>query len=97
MEMVVGIGVIVFRLHDCRSLKAKRSVVRTLKNKIKNEFNVSIAEVGANDIYQRAELGFAVVGNERTAINAKIDHIFNMAENLHLAEIIETDMEIINI
>jgi len=83
--MVVGLGIITFRIHDCHSLKGKRKIVKAIINRIQNRFNVSIAEVGANDIYQRAEIGFALVGNSRPLINSKIDKIFNLAEDLGLA------------
>ena len=95
--MVVGLGVITFRLHDCRSLKEKRKVVKAIVNQIRNTFNASVAEVGLNDVHHRAEIGFALVGNDRAVINSKIDKIFNLAEALGLAEIIETDMELINL
>ncbi len=95
--MVVGLGIITFRLHDCRSLKGKRKVVKSIISRLRNNFNVSVAEVGANDIYQRAEIGFALVGNNRQVINSKIDKIFNLADELGLAEIIDTEMEIINL
>ena len=95
--MVVGTGLIILRLHDCRSLKGKRKVVKSMINRLRNNFNLSVAEVGANDIYQRAEIGFSLVGNDSSLINSKIDKIFNMAEDLGLAEIIETEMEIIHL
>jgi uncharacterized protein YlxP (DUF503 family) len=95
--MVIGTGLIILRLHDCRSLKGKRKVVKSMINKLRNNFNVSIAEVGANDIYQRAEIGFCLVGNDGALINSKIDKVFNMAEDLGLAEIIDTEMEIIHL
>ena len=95
--MVTGLGVITFRLHDCRSLKGKRKIVKSIITQLKNNFNVSVAEVGSNDVYQRAVIGFALVGNNRSVINAKIDKIFNLADELGLAEIIDSDMEIINI
>ena len=95
--MVVGIGVIRFRLHECRSLKGKRKIVKSIVGQIRNAFNVSVAEVGSNDIYQRAEIGFALAGNNRKVINSKIDKIFNMADALGLAEIVDTEMEIINL
>ena len=95
--MVVGLGIITFRLHDCRSLKGKRKVVKSIISRLRNNFNISVAEVGANDIYQRAEIGFALVGNNRKVINSKIDKIFNLADELGLAEIIDSEMEIINL
>ncbi len=95
--MVVGIGIITLRLHDCRSLKAKRKIVKSMIGQLHNKFNASVAEVGSNDIYQRAEIGFSLVGNDAALINSKIDKIFNMADDLGLAEIIDTEMEIIHI
>ncbi len=95
--MVAGLGIITFRLHDCRSLKGKRKVVKSIISRLRNNFNASVAEVGANDIYQRAEIGFALVGNNRKVINSKIDKIFNLADELGLAEIIDSEMEIINL
>lgn len=95
--MVVGLGIITFRLHDCRSLKGKRKVVKSIIAQLRNNFNVSVAEVGTNDLYQRAEIGFSLVGNDRTVVNSKIDKIFNLAEELGLAEIIDTQMEIFNL
>jgi hypothetical protein len=94
--MVVGIGIITFKIHDCHSLKAKRKIVRSIISQIQNNFNASVAEVGANDMWQRAEVGFSLVGNDRQVINSKIDKIFNLAESLGLAELIDTEMEILN-
>ena len=92
--MVVGMGLITIRIEGCRSLKAKRKVVKAMIARLRNAFNVSMAEVGANDVHERAEIGFAVVGNEAGLVNSKVDKIFNMAEDLQLAEIIDTQMEI---
>ncbi len=66
-------------------------------NRLRNNFNVSIAEVGSNDIYQKAEIGFSLIGNDAAFINSKIDKLFNMAEDLGLAEIIDSEMEIIHL
>jgi uncharacterized protein YlxP (DUF503 family) len=95
--MVVGYGIIDFRLHECRSLKGKRKIVKSIVSQLRNHFNSSIAEVGSNDIYQKAEIGFALVGNNRQVINSKIDKLFNFVDALGLAEIIDSEMEIINI
>jgi uncharacterized protein YlxP (DUF503 family) len=95
--MVVGTGIIRLRLHDCHSLKGKRKIVKSMINQLRNHFNIAIAEVGYNDIHQRAEIGFALVGNDHSLINSKIDKIFNLADDLGLAEIIDTEMEIIHL
>ncbi len=95
--MIVGTGLITLRLHDCRSLKGKRKVVKAMISRLRNNFNASVAEVGSNDIYQKAEIGFSLIGNDTALINSKIDKIFNMADDLGLAEIIDTEMEIIHL
>ncbi len=94
--MVVGCGKIVFRLYACHSLKEKRKIVKSMTNKLKNRFNLSIAETGANDNLNRIEVGFSMTGNDRRKINASLDKVFNMADALRLAQVIETDMEIIS-
>jgi uncharacterized protein YlxP (DUF503 family) len=94
--MVVGVGYIVFRIHPCRSLKEKRKVVKAIVARIRNHFNASVAEVADNDIYQRAVIGISLVGSDRRMINAKLDKVFNFAEDLGLAEMVDTQMEIIS-
>ncbi len=66
-------------------------------SRLRNSFNASVAEVGSNDIYQKAEIGFALTGNDAALINSKIDKLFNMAEDLGLAEVVDTQMEIIHL
>jgi uncharacterized protein YlxP (DUF503 family) len=95
--MVVGLGVITFRLHDCHSLKGKRKIIKSIIAQLRNTFNLSVAEVGSNDVYQRAEIGFAMVGNSRRVINSKIDKLFNRVDALGLAEVVDTEMEIVNL
>ena len=95
--MVVGIGIVTFRLHDCHSLKGKRKIIKSIIQQVRNKFNVSVAEVGSNDVYQKSEIGFCLVGNDRQVMNSKIDKIINMIEDLGLAEIVDTEMELINI
>jgi uncharacterized protein len=95
--MVVGLGHVTLRIEGCRSLKEKRHIVKAVIHRLRDNFNVSAAEVGANDIHQRAEIGVAAVGNDRELINSKIDQLFNFVDDMGLAEIIDTQMEILNI
>ncbi len=95
--MVVGSLKIEFRLTDNRSLKGKRKVVRSMVDKVKSRFNVSIAEVGSNDKWQKIELGISAVGNDRRHIDSSLNHILSFLESLYLAEIVQTEMEILNV
>jgi len=95
--MVVGTLKIEFLLYDNRSLKGKRKVVRSMVDKVKSKFNVSIAEVGANDKWQKIELGISAVGNDRRHIDASLNHILDFLESLCLAQIVNTEMDLINL
>lgn len=92
--MVVGTGLIDLRLFGCASLKEKRGVLSRLLRRTQNEFNVSIAEVGDNDRWQAARVGFCVVGNDKPYINAKVDHILRFIDQLGLVEVVRSRIEI---
>ena len=95
--MVVGTLIIEFRLHDNRSLKGKRKVVRSMVDKVKHKFNVAVAEIGSNDKWQKIELGISTVGNDRRHIDSSLTNVLSFMESLYLAEIIDSKMEIINV
>jgi uncharacterized protein len=95
--MVVGVCCLRLALHDVFSLKEKRSIVKKIIERVRNRFPVSIAEVGDNDIWQCAQIGFSMAGNDRAYINSCLDKVIDYVENLYLAEIIDQQMEIISI
>ena len=95
--MVVGTLKIEFLLTDNRSLKGKRKIVRSMIDKVRSRFNVSIAEVGSNDKWQKIELGISVVANNRRHVDSSLNHILSYLESLYLAQIVHTEMDIINI
>jgi len=95
--VVVGTLRMEFRLTDNRSLKGKRKVVRSMVDKVKSRFNVSIAEVGSNDKWQKIELGISAVGNDRRHVDSSLNHVLSFIDSLYLAETVHTEMEIINI
>ena len=63
--MVVGVVTWELHLAACQSLKDKRHVVKSLKDRLHHRFNVSAAETAYQDLWQRAELSVCVVANER--------------------------------
>jgi len=95
--MVIGTLKIELYLHDNHSLKGKRKVVRSVIDKVKHKFNVSIAEIGSNDKWQKIELGVSAVGNDRRHIDSSLDNILGFVEALYLAEIVDSRIEIFNI
>ncbi len=94
--MVVGICHIGVVIHDNHSLKGKRKVLKRVLEGVKNRFNVSISEVGSQDMWQRAEIGFSAVGSSRQVVNATIDKVISFIEGMHLVDIVEQEVEFIN-
>ncbi len=95
--MVVGMATITLMLHGNRSLKGKRRVIKSIKGRVSNSFNVSVAEVDFQNSLQKAVLGLAAVGNDRSKINSLIDRVINKIEGFNTAEIIDSHVEIMNI
>ena len=73
--MTVGIARVTLFVAGSHSLKEKRSVIRRVKDLVQQKFNASIAEVGENDVWQRAVLGLALVGNERRFVESQLDEV----------------------
>jgi hypothetical protein len=92
--MVIGYGIINLRIPESGSLKEKRSVLSKILKRTQNEFNISIAETGNLDSCKVAEIGFAVVGNDSSYINEKVDHILRFIDNLRVSEILNSKIEI---
>ena len=96
-KMVVGTGIIDLFVESSRSLKEKRAVLRRILGRTKSTFTISIAEVGELNDWKRCQIGFSMVGNERGFINSKVDKVINFIEGLHLADIVNVDIEMYNI
>ncbi|MFB0521231.1 MAG: DUF503 domain-containing protein [Desulfatiglandales bacterium] len=95
--MVVGTLKVSLYIHNNRSLKEKRKIVKSIVAKVQKRFNVSVSEVGSNDKWQMVELGISSVGNDRRFVNSSLDNILSYVDSLYLGEIIESDIEIFNV
>jgi len=94
--MTVGICHIALMLHDNRSLKGKRHVLKRVIEGLKNRFNAAVSEVGSHDLWQRAEIGIAVVGSDGATINSALDKMLDYIDGLNLVDIVEHEIELIN-
>ena len=95
--MVVGTGKIKFKLYGVSSLKEKRRIVKSLISRIRNKFNISVAEIDYNDSHLWAQIGFSITGNDSRVVNSKLDKVFNLADDIGLAQITDTQIEIIHL
>ncbi len=93
--MIVGAAVVDLHVHDSRSLKAKRGVVKSISQRVRNHFNLAVAEVGGQDTWQRAVLGLGAVGSDAKRVRGQLERAIRFIEELHLAEVMDSDVEIV--
>jgi len=92
--MIVGSLRVRLLLRQSRSLKDKRQVVLSIKDRVRNRFNVSAAEVEAQDNRQLAVLGFAMVSNEARHVRTTFEQIVAALRGHPVAELVDHQMEI---
>ena len=95
--MIVGAAAVELEVHGSRSLKEKRGVVRSITQRVRNRFHVSVAEVGGQGSWTRVLLGCAAVGNDPVVIRQVLDRVVAFVEDLHLAEVVASDVEILRL
>lgn len=95
--MVLAYAFFDIHLPGCRSLKEKRMVVKSLKSRIRNEFEISAAEVGGQDLLQRCELGVAVVGPDQAPLDALLQGVLRFVESNLEGEILDYRNEFIHV
>lgn len=76
-----------FIIPGAKSLKDKRSVVKSIISKMKARYNISISEVDANDIINQGVIGIGTVGNNRTLCHQVLDSVVRDIEDLYDIEI----------
>src|SRR3954470_7877235 len=95
--MFVAVARVTLEIPQAGSLKAKRQVLRRVSDRVKARFNVSVAEVDDQDLWQRATLAMAVVGNDKRHVNEMMDKILQFVEDMYVAPVSERQMEIISL
>jgi uncharacterized protein len=95
--MVIAYAVFDLHLPGCRGLKEKRMIVKSLKTRIRNDFEVSAAEVDGQDLLQRARIGVAVVGPEQAPLDALLQHVLRFVEENLDGEILEYRNEFLHV
>jgi hypothetical protein len=92
--MVVAIARLTLIIPDNNSLKGKRKVVKSLIEKVRHRFEAAIAEVEDHDLWQKAKIGVALVGNDARLLTTRLDQISSFIDNQHLAEIVDSHIEL---
>jgi hypothetical protein len=92
--MLVGTVEIRLALRDARSLKDKRSVLSSLKDRLRRRFNVSVAEVEHQDLIQSATLGVAQVANDSRYLNSTLEKLVGSIRSFPAAQIVDYYIDI---
>jgi len=92
--MFVGVLRLTLHLPEPGSLKSKRHLVRSAVDRVRSRFNVSVAEVADNDLWQRSVLGVAAVGNDRAFVNETLDKVAGFVASMHGGQILVTDRDL---
>ena len=94
--MVVGVLRLELRLPETHSLKGKRSILRSIKARVQQKFNVSIAECEDHDLWQRTILGVSQIGADQPHVDRCLREVVSFIDDLKLAEIGEEQVEFLH-
>jgi len=92
--MVVGLASIDIHIPESGSLKSKRHFLKGIKDRVKNRFNVSIAEVDHNDLWQRTTLGVSVVTNQKQFANRVLSQVVDFIGKENGVQILDYSIEL---
>ena len=92
--MTLGTLEIVLLIRESHSLKSRRRVVKSLTDRIRSRFNVSVADVGDQNLWQRAVIGVAVVANDGRFVNEVLSKVLALVSSDPRAEVIDKSLEI---
>jgi len=93
--MVVGVLQMRLLLRDAMSLKDKRRIVKSLRDRIRHDFNVSASEVDAQDLHQTAVLGVAVAANEGAFAHQVLAKVVDLVRRTPGAELVDYETELL--
>ena len=93
--MPVGLLTLEIYIPDSHSLKDKRQVLRSLKDRLRARFNVAVAELDGQDTWQRAQVGVVTLSNNAAHVEQSLLAVFAEAENLLGRDLVDHNMEVL--
>ncbi|HEV8384482.1 MAG TPA: DUF503 domain-containing protein [Candidatus Acidoferrales bacterium] len=91
--MPIGLLTLEIHIPDARSLKDKRQVLRSLKDRLRQHFNVAVAELDHQDVWQRALVGIVTLSNDEQHLRESLDHVAAEAERILGRDLVSQEME----
>jgi uncharacterized protein YlxP (DUF503 family) len=93
--MVIGVLQLEINIHDAMSLKDKRRVVKSLKDRLAHGRNISVAEVGALDEHQTAILGVAMVSNDTRYVQGALSKLVDFVRTVPQADLVDYQIDLL--
>ena len=93
--MIVGVLQLNLFIPQADSLKSKRRILKSLKDKIRQRFNISIAEVNSSNKWQSAMYGVSCVNSDRRMVNSILSKVVNLVDRQHTVELVDYSIELI--
>jgi len=93
--MIIGVLRVSLAVFEAASLKDKRRVIKSIKDRLANKFNVSVAEVDALDARQRAVLGIALIANDRRFVESSLHKIVDQLRLARSASLLDYEIELL--
>jgi len=91
--VIVGVLTLQVSVFDAMTLKDKRRVIKSLKDRMANKFNASIAEVGHNDSVRTAILAVALVGNDSRFVDSSLSNIVDFVRRVPQLSLVDYTIE----
>ena len=91
--MIVGLVVCECIIYDAHSLKEKRAVLQRILTRLKQKFNVSVSEVGYQDVWQRTKIAIAAVTSNRVMTEMELQNALKLIDSFPEIERAITDIE----
>ena len=93
--MPVGLLTLEIHIPDARSLKDKRQVLRSLKDRLRAHFNVAVAELDHQDTWQRAQIGVVSLSNDSAHLEQSLREVLDESERILGRDLIAHDLELL--
>jgi uncharacterized protein YlxP (DUF503 family) len=93
--VVVGVLKLTLYIPESGSLKGKRRVLRSLKDRLRSQFNVSVSEVDHQNLWQKSTVAVALVTGDRKHADRSLQGILNRIESYRIVEVVGVEVEIL--
>ena len=93
--MPVGLLILELQIQNARSLKDKRQVLRSLKDRLRRKFNIAVAELDFHDVWQTSTIGIVTLSNAEQHVEESLQHVLKEAQRLLGPILIDHSVELL--